>query len=248
MHEKIILILHGWPQYRLESYFLTKHLKDKGYKIVYPDLFDQRFEFTLPNLLHKVNGMLNNVKPVAIVGISMGGLVLPYLGQQFPESKLIFIASGGNIKSKSKIFNLILKNANSKFSKIIFKLIYSLPERYFEKLYRLINPFKGKAASNEYEVYEKDTKENVAFIKSIPIEKELEIVNFVRNTDNRLLLQGLKNKALIFSGENDLMMPKEKGVELKNLLINSRLIVNQGEHFNVFSDKDLQIVEEFLLE
>ena len=242
---KKILILHGWPQYRLESYFLTKHLKEKGYKIVYPDLFDKRFEFTLPNLLHKVNEMLNNESPDVIVGISMGGLVLPYLARQFPESKLIFVASGANIKSKSNIFNTLFKIANTTFSKKLFKLFFELPDKHLESLYRLINPFKGNVEN--YEIYEKDTKENIAFIKSIPIEKELEIVNFVKNTNNRLLLQGLKNETLIFSGEDDLMMPKEKGIELKKLLQNSHLIINKGEHFNVFGKKDLKIVEDFLL-
>lgn len=241
---KTILVLHGWPQYRLESYFLSKHLRDKGYRVIYPDLFDSRFEFTLPNMMHKIQEMLNGEKPYAIVGISLGGLVLPYIAAQFPESRLIFIASAANMRSKSKIFNLIFKLAQSSFFMFVPRQILKLPHDHFEKIYRSVNPFRGNDLDRGE--YERDTKANVEFIKSIPIKKEIEIINFVKGIDNKLLIKGMKNKALIFSGEGDLMMPKEKGEELKRLLVNSNLIINHGEHFNVFGPKDLVIVEKFL--
>lgn len=241
---KTILVLHGWPQYRLESYFLSKHFRDRGYRVIYPDLFDQRFEFSLPNMMHKIQEMLDGERPYAIVGISLGGLVLPYIATQFPESKLIFIASAANIRSKSKFFNLIFGLAQNSVFMFIPWYILKLPNSHFEKIYRSVNPFKGGEADRVE--YDRDTKANVDFIKSIPIEKEMEIVNFVRSVDNRLLLKGMKNKALIFIGEGDLMMPKEKGEELKKLLVNSELIINRGEHFNVFGPKDLVTVEKFL--
>lgn len=60
------------------------------------------------------------------------------------------------------------------------------------------------------------------------------------------LLKGLKNKSLISSGYNDLLMPLEKGRELNDLLENSKLIINKGEHFNVFSESDLETVENYV--
>lgn len=241
---KTILILHGWPQYRLESYFLSKHMRDKGYKVVYPDLFDQRFEFTLANLMHKVREMLDGEKPYAIVGISLGGLVTPYIASQFSDSKLIFIASAANMRSNSKVFNLIFRLAQNPLLMILPKYILKMPPPQLEKVYRIVNPFKGDESDRG--IYEKDTKENINYIRSIPIKKELEVINFVKSIDNKLLLKGMKNKTLIFSGEGDLMMPKEKGEELHKLLENSKLIINKGEHFNVFGRRDLEIVEKFL--
>jgi len=243
--DKVVLVLHGWPQYRLEGYFLSKHLKDKGFRVVYPDLFDGRFEFTPANLMHKIREMLNGEKPYAIVGISLGGLVVPYIAAQFPDSKLIFIASAANLRSKSKIFNLVFSLSQNRFFMFVPKQILKLPNKEFSFVYKKINPFKGGEELRE--MYEEDTKANVEFIKSIPIKKEMEIINFVKSVDNRLLLKGMKNKTLIFSGEGDLMMPKEKGEELHRLLVNSELVVNKGEHFNSFGQKDLITVEKFLL-
>lgn len=242
--EKVILVLHGWPQYRLEGYFLSKHLKDKGFKVIYPDLFDSRFEFTPANLMHKIREMLNGENPHAIIGISLGGLVVPYIAAQFPDSKLVFIASAANLRSKSKIFNLVFTLSQNKLFMFIPKQILKLPSNQFSMIYKKVNPFKG--SEDLREMYEEDTRANVEFIKSIPIKKEMEIINFVKSVDNRLLLKGMKNKTLIFSGEEDLMMPKEKGEELHRLLINSELIVNKGEHFNSFGQKDLEKVEKFL--
>jgi pimeloyl-ACP methyl ester carboxylesterase len=241
---KTILVLHGWPQYRLEGYFLSGHLRAKGFRVIYPDLFDQRFEFTLPNLMHKIREMLDGEKPEAIVGISLGGLVAPYIASQFPDAKLIFVASAANMRSKSKVFNMIFSFAQNPIFMSLPKYILNLPNSQFEKIYKLVNPFKGDESGREE--YERDTKANVEFIKSISVKKEMEIVNLVKSVDNRLLLKGMKNKTLIFSGEGDLMMPKEKGEELHRLLVNSELIVNKGEHFNVFGPKDLETVESFL--
>lgn len=241
---KTILILHGWPQYRLESYFLSGHLREKGYRVVYPDLFDQRFEFTLPNLMHKTYEMLNGETPFAIIGISLGGLILPTIASQFPSSKLIFIATGTNMKSKSKAFNAAVFVVQNPLFNFISEYLLNLSNNHLEKIYRLINPFKGQEADKEE--YERDLKANVEFIKTIPVKKEIEIINFRKQVNNRLLLKGMKNKSLIFSGEGDVMMPKEKGEELHSLLVNSQLIINKGEHFNVFGPKDLETVEKFL--
>lgn len=241
---KIILLLHGWPQYRLENYFLNKHFENKGYKVVCPDLFDKRFEFSIPNLIHKIQSVLGNNKPDGIVGISMGGLVAPYFASLYPESKLIFVASAANLRSKSKIFNFFLKLAQKSLSVIFFKAMLRLPNDLLEKVYRLINPFMG--SHTDKEAYIEDTKANVEFIKSIPIEKEKEIIKFVISVDNRPLLKGVQNKSLIFSGAGDRLMPLEKGQELHRLLQNSRLVIKRGEHFNVFGEKDLETVDAFL--
>jgi hypothetical protein len=50
----------------------------------------------------------------------------------------------------------------------------------------------------------------------------------------------------VFVGESDLMMPKEEGERLNKYLVNSKLVVKNGSHFNVFTKDDLKTVDIFL--
>jgi len=79
-------------------------------------------------------------------------------------------------------------------------------------LYKMGNSFRGNP--DEKEKYEKDMYHNIDLIRGIPVEEEVKIVDFVQKTDNRKILQGLKNRALIFNGRKDLFMPSARGEEL----------------------------------
>ncbi len=241
---KTILVLHGWPQYKLDDHFLNIYLGEKGYKVICPNLFDSAFEFSKTELVRRITVLLKGETPDGIIGISMGGLLLPDIAVKFPKAKLIFIASAAKLGSNSKIFNLAIKLAHRPFAARIMERLLRLPDNQFEKLYKFINPFHGQ--KSDYIGYQRDTKSNVKFIKSIPVKKELEIIDFVKNTSNTDILSKMKNKALIFSGEEDMFMPSLRGEELRGLLVNSQLIMNCGEHFNVFGPRDLDLVEDFL--
>ena len=78
------------------------------------------------------------------------------------------------------------------------------------------------------------------------MEEEAEIVRFIHGADNTELLKKIKNRTIIFNGEKDLFMPAERGLLLHRLLVNSELVINDGEHFNVFGEKDLPRVDQFL--
>jgi len=75
---KTALVLHGWPEHNLENYFLVKWLEDKEYKVLTPDLFRHGL---VPELNEKID---------LIVGISMGGLVLPQVAKKTPEGQAYF--------------------------------------------------------------------------------------------------------------------------------------------------------------
>ena len=71
-------------------------------------------------------------------------------------------------------------------------------------------------------------------------------MDFVTQTDNTKILRSLNNKTLIFSGENDLLMTKDGGEELSKLIKNSKLVINNGSHFNTFTEKDLVKIDNYL--
>ena len=110
-------------------------------------------------------------------------------------------------------------------------------------LYSLFNPFTGE--EKDREIYEKDMKLNLNEIKKHSFSKHLMLLDLVCKIDNRKLLSTIRNTALIFDGENDRWMGGG-GKEISKFLENSKLIVNKGEHFNVFDKRDLTEVKKFL--
>ncbi|OGM15707.1 hypothetical protein A2V56_05610 [Candidatus Woesebacteria bacterium RBG_19FT_COMBO_42_9] len=241
---KVALILHGWPQHRAGGHFLSMFLKARGYKVITPDLFGRSFSFS-PEAIHgEIKEELNNQKPEAIIGVSLGGMLLPFIAKDYPESKLVFIASGPYLKVRPILFNFFIKANKHQVVLNFAERILKLPNWLLALAYKLANPFNRNL--EERKEYEEDMYRNIEFIKGIPVSKEIEIARFVIHADTSEILKGLKNKALIFNGRRDLFMPAERGQELHNLLKQSSLIVNEGEHFNSFTGKDLKAVGDFL--
>lgn len=241
---KNALILHGWPQYRVDNYFLSNHLRKMDYKVIAPNMFTRGYVFSPDNVLNEVKSRLNGEKLDLIVGISLGGLIAPYIAKYFPDSKLIFIGSGVKLKSKSRSFNFTVKLAKILLKTGVLSLLIKLPDFIIKTIYKTVNPFTGDVSRKEKYII--DMNKNVKFIKRITIKEEKEILNFVTEVDNTNLVKTLKNKALIFSGDNDLLMPKAGGEKLRNLLINSKLVINSGSHFDTFTRDDLDTVDKFL--
>lgn len=242
--KKTALVLHGWPQHKIPNYFLVRHLENKGYSVLVPDLFDQKTDFQITNLKNVVKDCLNSLKPDVIIGISLGGVVLPYIATDFGNSKLIFISTGTKFRPKPKLFNIFIRLSKHRSLQILSGWILKLPVSFISLLYRTADPFIGPEESRKK--YLEDMTTNIRFIKGIPVSKELQIVNFAIKTENSEILKSIDNQSLIFAGEHDLLMPKEEGERLHKLLKNSYLVVNDGEHFDVITDKDLSTVDKFL--
>jgi pimeloyl-ACP methyl ester carboxylesterase len=243
---KVALVLHGWPESRTEDSFYYKYFKDRGYDVLAPNLFDGSFTFDIHNVGSRIKKQLRSRKIDVIVGISMGGLILPYIAKDHPGAKLIFIASGAHLKSKSGFFNLAFTLLRKQYILKSIAWILLLPDSVLKFFYQLANPFTG--SGRDLLAYEKDMLHNIKTIKGIPVEKETEIINFVSKVDNTDLLRGIKNASLIYNGRKDLLMPAERGEELHQLLKNSQLIINGGEHFDVFTEKNLKDWDGFLKE
>jgi esterase/lipase len=239
-----VLILHGWPQFEIGNYFLTKYFEDKGFITYTPNLFIDKEIFSAQNILNKILSISGGKNIDLIVGISLGGLVEPFIAKEYPKAKLIFISSGPYLKSKTKTFNYLISFANSKIGSSVLPLMIKMPNLFFRLLFKLANPFKGDKKNKK--IYEKDMVSNIESIKRIPIKKEIEILKFVNETNNSDLLKKLTNKSLIFNGENDVLMGKNRGKKLNQLLHNSKLLVTDGSHFDSFTYDNLKQIDSFL--
>ena len=241
---KNALILHGWPEHRVDKYFLTEHLRKLGYRVLTPDMFVRGYVFDPKNVVNKVKELLDGQGLDFAVGISLGGLVLPYVALEYPEAKLLFMSTGPYLKADSPFFNFIFGLfRNIGFLKMM-SWVLKLPTPVLAMFYRLGSPFNGTA--EEQEEYDRDMEHNINLVRGIPVEEEVEIIRFVHHADNTELLGKIKNETIIFNGEKDLFMPAERGRLLHKLLVNSELVINDGEHFNVFGEKDLPRVDQFL--
>ncbi len=242
--DKIVLIIHGWPQPFSQEHFLYPYLLARGYEIIAPSLFDSENAFTLREILQNIKNQLHGKKPDVIVGISLGGLILPLVAREYSEAKLIFIASAASLRAKSFIFNTLLKIKKSRLAPKIFNSVQPLSKKTLRSFYRLVSPFIGSSGQRQF--YEEDMRRNIDYLKAIPLNKHLEIIEFAATINNTSILEKMENRALIFCGEKDLLMPLAKGKELHKLLKNSGLIVTENGHFNVFSKRNLPALDSFL--
>jgi|GEM_PF-2188258 len=242
--EKTVLILHGWPQPVTKDSMYYKYFEEKEYFIVAPQLFTKDFVLDENDAKNYIEKQLSGRKPDVIVGISLGGLLAPVFAKDYPNAKLILIATGPKLEPQATGFKMLLDVAKNKRVLSLLNVIKFLPQKVLFAFYEFINPFRGDTTQRE--VYKKDMKDNFKYIISIPIEEESEIVNFVSSTDNTELLKTLKNKAIIFAGHNDLIMPTNLGDDFHKLLVNSQLILSEGGHFNVFTERNLSDLDKFL--
>lgn len=153
----LILVLHGWPQYELRNHFLVKFLKKQKHQVISPNLFAKEYTFTLKNSLRHVAIHLANKVPDVIIGISMGGLLVPQLAIQYPNAKVIFISSGPNLRSTSFVFNIALNFLVSPLGKGLASFLIKLPQPVLKIFYVLANPFKGNPTTKD--LYLKDMQE-----------------------------------------------------------------------------------------
>lgn len=238
------LILHGWPQYRLENYFLAKHLSKAGYEVLTPNMFTDNYVFSPQNVLSSVRQNLKGENLDLIVGVSLGGLIAPHIAKEYPKAKLIFIKSGPNLKSDSPIFNLFICLAKYKLGKSTLPLFLRLPDHLLTLFYKLANPFSGNDERKKQ--YEYNTSLDIRYIKNIPVNKEEELIDFAAKADNSGLLKQLENESIIFSGESDILMPPNQSRKLNKLIKNSKLFISKGGHFDSFIESDLKLVDKFL--
>lgn len=246
MMGKTVLLLHGWPRPIDKRSDYYKYFKKWGYEVVAPEIFSKDTNFTISGLKDYIKAALKGRKPDVLVGVSIGGLITPHIAIDYPDAKIVFVASGPKLEPGTTTFKLILNIVRNKKAIRSLKYVKLLPSGIIFKFCEMVAPFKGNG--NDKELYVSDMKRNIKYILNIPISKEEEIVNFVIDVDNTDLLGTLRNKALIFLGKSDFVVSYHSSVELHNLVKNSKLVEVQGGHLEVISKPDFGRLEKFLLE
>jgi len=241
---KTVLLLHGWPRPIDKRSDYYKYFKKWGYEIIAPEIFSKDANFTVNGLKSYIKSALNGKKPDVLVGVSIGGLIMPHIAIDYPDAKVVFVASGSKLEPGTVTFKLILNIVKNKKAIRSLKYVKLLPSKLIFKFCETVAPFKGNV--NNREAYVSDMKRNIKYILDIPISKEEEIVNFITAVDNASLLGTLKNKTLIFMGKSDFVMPNSLSVRLHDLIKNSELVEVEGGHLEVISKPDFGRLEKFL--
>ena len=242
--KKLAVILHGWPQTDLNEHILVKYLKEKGFQVITPNLFETGRSWNLTKVYRRINKDIGSQVPDVIVGISMGGLLLPKLTKDFKDAKLVFIASASRFKPNFRFMKfmsaLLERNVIEKTLSFLYE---KLSDRRLAEVYRKVNPFTGNVDNTK--LYEEDLRLNIAAIKAFPFSRHLEIFKISSSIDNTNLLSDIKNPTIIFAGKNDILMPLAETQKLK-IISGSKLFVTNGSHFNVFTKRNLKQLEDFL--
>jgi pimeloyl-ACP methyl ester carboxylesterase len=243
---KTALLLHGWPRPVDKDSAYYKLLRKLGYVIVAPEIFSKDFILSISEAKSYIKNKLKGRTPDVIIGISIGGLLAPHITKDYPNAKIILIATCPRLEPKSVGFKILIDLAKKKGFLNALGVVKFLPKRLLFSFCEAISPFKGKLEDKLIYIYA--MKKNIEYIMNIPISKEREIVDFITKTDNTELLKSIKNKTLISAGLNDPIMPQYLSHKLHELLTNSRVIVNHGGHMDIIAEPGFKDMESFLAE
>lgn len=234
---KYALIIHGWPQPVTDRHPLIPVLKEKGYQIISPNMFVLKsinLEETTQLLKESIKG--KDIK--LVIGISMGGLILPHLLTYFPNAKLIFIASGTKFDPELKFAKLLIRSNLINIVPDPSLFIKFIPKFALNFIWSIVSPFKGNLI--ERKEYEDDRDENFKIMSNLTSKKCKEIYDMVRSIDTSRLLKNVRNSALIVSGKYDTLMPYRLAKDLHLILKNSKIIGSNNEgHFGVLNKETL---------
>jgi len=232
VRKKVALVLHGYPAPLSSLNKLAEFLRNKGYMVIVPEYLKQdSFEFTKTAAWFK--SQLRGKKPELILGLSLGGLVLPHVAVNYPKAKLVFVATGEKVKPSVFWLGKVIDLIAGPGGKMIIKTLIKLPKNAIEYGY-----LKAQKIANPRYINEDLTKrkqETVVAMRSLEADRHKEIVKFLKTCDNTQIIKKIHNKSLIISGRSDSLMPLARGRELRKLIKNSRLVITGGNHYGVMN-------------
>lgn len=237
---KFALILHGFPQpVEATDDHLIKYLQSKGYEVCCPYLLAGDWDFNWLNIKKYVDQELKDKVPDVVIGISMGGLFLPNIVKDWPNAKLIFIASGASLHLPL-LFKLVMTFAKINIGYLLIKLLLNIPDIILIRTLSLLDRWIEGPGEHD----QADLQSNIKYMRLISKKRIRELIDLLKKIDNSEILTRLQNPALVINGSSDVLMGQ--GSTLASLLSNCKYIENTRSHFNVFTKDDLKLLDEYL--
>jgi len=234
---KQAVIIFGLGAQIKRSGKLAKTLSNRGYKIIIFDPLDLCVDSRPMDVLTNID---------LVVGISLGGLWAQKLVAKFPRSKLVLIASFSGIGRETKLINKMVFWLNKDWVIKILNLSKKMRTEMLVWIYKQVNKIPRKANEETKHIYEYEMLRNIEYFKNLSVNQIKTAVDNVSSVDNRELLKKIKNKTLIFAGNNDDFCPLSVAKSMNRRIKNSKLVISDGGHFNVFTDNSYIEFEKFL--
>lgn len=244
MITKTVVFLHGFPNFVKEKSSVYKYFASRNYKIIIPPILTPEVDLNIDSVKNFVRKQLDGQSPDVVVGISMGGLLAPHVAADYPNSRLLLVATGPYLRTKNRMYNFAVKLEKQDKLLLLIRLGKMLPKGLFRIIYRIYNKTHDKSVSTDE--LERRADEDLDAFSSIHISKLREVLDFAVDINNSKLLQKLNNQTLIIAGKNDSMMPLELSEELRRLIKNSKLVVSDGLHYDVGAHLDEKTLDIFL--
>lgn len=243
---KIAVLIHGYPGPIYKDHPLYKYFNERGYSIISLYLFSSDFKLTQEEVKTYIGKELGGREPDVIVGVSLGGLLAPYLAKGFPKAKLVLIATGPYIRTKITTLNRLLtfEETSALLSPVQWIIIHT-PVWLYSIIYKLfIHPVTNP---EERRLLEEHIKQNWGYLKDIPLSENKEVLDFLASTDNSVLLRSLKNETVIFTGNGDNLMPSDLSLKMKKLIKRSFLVKSEKRlHYVIFNEDNYGQLDNFL--
>lgn len=241
--EKMAVLLHGYPAEKRQSTPVRELLEKMGYKVLAPKYMECQEKFSISWFRRELKKEIGDGTVEVIIGVSLGGMILPYLVRDYPKAKLIFIATAARFKPKMKLVSGTVKMVSKNHSVEMMKLIKKLPEGLLKEIYNVV--YKAKTEEDK-KLVEADKIAIIEAIRVIHPNKHQEMANFILKTDNRKIISKIKNPTLVIAAEHDVLMPTELGRELGEGIKGSIFKLIPAEHYNILAGTALREVEKFL--
>lgn len=214
-----------------KDYFLVNWLTKAGYEVV-----------MVEPLLGDTGEDLKR-SPEAIFCWSMGGLIAPKIALKYPKARLVMMATGPRVSPKETLVKLLYRVVETDWGLKVLNAGLKLPKKLLMDGYEQLNKVPDLSVR---ELYRKQMADNIELFRNLSQKQINDLVKFLKTADTTNLLKQIKNKTLIFCGKKDKLMPLEDSLEINKLILGSELVVTEGGHYNVVSEKELPIIEKFL--